>query len=308
MTNISLPRIISIVGTNASGKSSAGIELASRFNGEIISADSRQVYKNFSLCSGKVTAEEREQVFHHLIDICSIGENFTVADFQSKSYSIISDIINRGKLPFIVGGTGLYVNSVVNGYVLNNEHPNENFRANLESKTLEELLNMLPENAKARLKDNPSDYANKRRIIRLIEKIENGESLENRCEPRYCVLQIGITWPKDILYNKIDERLSLRIRQGMIEEVRNYLNNGGNPGNLYNLGLEYRYILWYITGKYSSLDELRCELSNAIKKFAKRQLTWFKRDKRIHWLNMMDDDYIGQASILIERFIQCKTI
>ena len=304
MTNVSLPRIITIIGTNASGKSSTGIELASKYNGEIISADSRQVYKNFDLCSGKVTAEERKQVFHHLIDICNIGETFTVADFQSKSYNIIPDIIERGKIPFIVGGTGLYINSVVYGYELYDECPNVDLRARLLSKTHEELLNMLPENAKARLKDNPSDYANKRRIIRLIEKIENGEPLGNRYEPRYSVLQIGITWPRDILYSRIEERLTLRIRQGMIEEVMSYLNNGGNSEHLYNLGLEYRHILWYLTGKYSSLDEFHNELSIAIKKFAKRQLTWFRRDKSIHWLNMMDEGYIEQASVLIERFVQ----
>ena len=298
-----LPRIIAIIGTNASGKSSLGLELAKKYNGEIISADSRQIYRNFDLCSGKVTVEEQKQVFHHLIDICEIGEAFSVAEFQNKSYSIIPDIIGRGKLPFIVGGAGLYINSVVYGYVLNNKCPNEYFRANLESKTLEELLDMLPEDAKDILKENPSDYANKRRIIRLIEKIESGESLEKRCEPRYSALQIGVTWPKDILHKRIEERLTQRIRQGMIEEVQGYLDNGGNPENLYGLGLEFRYVLWYLTGKYASYDEFYVEMSTAIKKFAKRQMTWFKRYKGIHWLNMMDDNYVEQASLLIERFL-----
>ena len=306
MANISFPKIVAIIGTNASGKSSVGIELAKRFNGEIISADSRQIYKNFDLCSGKVTAEERKQISHHLIDICNIGDAFSVAEFQNRSYNLIPDIIGRGKLPFIVGGTGLYINSVVYGYVLYNEHQNEAFRLVLESKTLEELLEMLPPDAKNRLKENPSDYANKRRIIRLIEKIESGESLEKKREPRYSALQIGITWPKDILYERIDERLALRIRQGMIEEVQEYINKGGDPDHLYGLGLEYRYILWYLTGKYSSRDEFTDELSKAIKKFAKRQLTWFKRYKSIHWLNMMDNDYIEQASTLIERFLSSK--
>lgn len=301
MTN--LPKIVAIIGTNASGKSSIGLELASKYNGEIISADSRQIYRNLDLCSGKVSAEERKQINHHLLDIRNIGETFSVAEFQNMSYSIITDIIKRDKLPFIIGGTGLYINSVVYGYVLYNENPNEDFRVDLESKTLEELLIMLPEDAKNLIKDNPSDYANKRRLIRLIEKIKRGESLEKKCEPRYSTLQIGVTWPKDILYKRIEERLTLRIRQGMIEEVRGYLDNGGYPDHLYSLGLEYRYVLWYLTGKYASLDEFHAEMSNAIKKFAKRQMTWFKRYKSIHWLNMMDSDYIEQASTLIERFL-----
>ena len=306
MASISFPKIVAIIGTNASGKSSVGLELAKRFNGEIISADSRQIYKNFDLCSGKVTAEERKQVVHHLIDICKIGDSFSVAEFQNRTYNTIAGVLERGKLPFIVGGTGLYINSVVYGYVLYSEHPNDDLRMVLESKTLEELLDMLPLDAKSRLKENPSDYANKRRIIRLIEKIESGDSLEKKCEPRYSALQIGVTWPKDILYERIDERLTLRIRQGMIDEVQGYLDEGGNPDHLYGLGLDYRYILWYLTGKYSSLDEFCNELSKAIKKFAKRQLTWFKRYKSIRWLNMMDNDYIEQATELIERFLNEK--
>ena len=302
MTNTPLPQIISVIGTTASGKSSIGLELAKKYNGEIISADSRQVYKNFDLCSGKITTEEQKQVPHHLINICNIGETFSVADFQNKSYNIIQDIIKRGKTPFIVGGTGLYVESVVHGYVLNEGNPNKKLRVELETRTIEELLNLLPEDSRNYIKNNPSDSANKRRIIRLIEKADNGESLENKREPQYVALQLGITWPKDILHKRIDERLTLRIQHGMLEEIREYLNNGGNPDYLYSLGLEYRYIFWYLTGKYHSFDEFYTEMSRAIKRFAKRQLTWFRRDKSIHWLNM-DDDYLGQASMLIEQFI-----
>ncbi|MCL2673554.1 MAG: tRNA (adenosine(37)-N6)-dimethylallyltransferase MiaA [Alphaproteobacteria bacterium] len=302
MTNAVLPKIISIVGPNASGKSSAGLELAKKYNGEIISADSRQVYRGFDLCSGKVTPGERQQVPHHLLDVRDIGQPFSVADFQNQAYAAISGIIKRGKVPFIVGGTGLYVDSVVHGYVIEEEQPDDKLRARLEAKSLEELLGMLPKDVINSLKSNPSDFANKRRIIRLVEKTEKGKPLEKERRPQYRALQLGVTWPKDMLHKRIDERLAARIRQGMIGEVREYLDSGGNPGHLHDLGLEYRHILWHLTGKHGSIDEFQTEMGTAIKQFAKRQLTWFKRDENIHWLDMAGD-HTGQASDLVKRFL-----
>lgn len=299
------PKIIVIVGTNASGKSALGIELAKKYNGEIISADSRQVYKGFDLCCGKVTKEEREAVPHHLLDVCQIGEPYSAADYQRDVYAVVPQIVQRGHIPFLVGGTGLYISSVVYGYTFKEEAFDEAFRKELEGKTLEELQEMLPTEGLAYFKNNLSDVNNKRRIIRVLERIRNGEDLQPHNNPRFSALQLGTRWEKEILDHRIDERLSLRLDQGMLEEVRQYLSAGGNPEHLCRLGLEYRYITWYLSGKYGSFEAFYNELSHAIKQFAKRQVTWFKRDQSIHWLDMQSDP-AAQASSLIDAFL-CDT-
>lgn len=296
-------KIVTIVGTNASGKSAIGIEVAKSFNGEIISADSRQVYKGFDLCCGKVTPEEKQMVPHHLLDVRNIGELFSVSDFQNMAYSIIPQIVQRHRIPFIVGGTGLYVRSVVDGYVMQGEKNDISLREELDKLDIDELYARLTPEGKEFLSNNPSDLHNKRRVIRIIEKTINGEPLYYKNAPIYDSLQIGITWPKEILHNRIDERLNSRIEQGMIDEVKLYLDNGGNADYLYNLGLEYRHILWYLTGKYQSIEEFKTEMSRAIKRFAKRQMTWFNRDKTIQWLDM-SSDYLGRARSLISEFLE----
>lgn len=297
-----LPKIIVIAGTNASGKSALGIELAKKYHGEIISADSRQIYEGFDLCCGKVTKEEREAVPHHLLDVCRIGEPYSAADYQKDVYAVVPQIIQRGHIPFIIGGTGLYISSVVHGYTFKEEAFDAEFRKELERKSLEELQGMLPANGLAYLRNNPSDVNNKRRVIRALERIRNGEDLCPHNHPRFSALQLGVRWEKEILDHRIDERLSLRLDQGMLEEVRQYLSAGGNPEHLYRLGLEYRYITWYLSGKYDSFETFHHELSHAIKQFAKRQVTWFKRDQSIHWLDMQSDSLI-QASQLIDAFL-----
>ena len=298
-------KIIVILGTNASGKSSIGLELAKIFHGEIISADSRQVYKGFDLCSGKVTKEEMAMIPHHMININNINEPFSMADFQKKTYTLIPEIINRGNTPFIVGGTGLYIDSIVKGYILTDNQPDYELRKNLNEKTLPELHNELSVMVSNYSIKNNSEYFNKRRIIRLIEKFNKGESLENTYTSQYNSLLLGVTWDKEILYGRIDERLTARLESGMINEVDLYLKSGGNPEYLINLGLEYRYIYWYLTRKIKSYDIFYEELSKAIKKFSKRQLTWFKKNDKIIWLDM-NGDYINQAKEIITKFLQQK--
>jgi len=252
-----------------------------------------------------VTAEERALVPHHLLDVCRVGEPYSVSDYQRAVYSVVPQIIQRGRVPFLVGGTGLYISAVVHGYTFQEEPADPAFRAELEGKSLEELWAMLPPEGAAHLKDNPSDSANKRRIVRLLERLRNGQDLRPRNCPRFSVLQLGVRWEKEVLDRRIDERLSLRLRQGMVEEVRQYLDGGGNPEYLDKLGLEYRYIAWYLAGKYASFEEFYEELSRAIKHFAKRQLTWFKRDPSIHWLDMQND-YKEQACRLIDAFLDTQ--
>lgn len=299
---MALPKMIAVVGTNASGKSSVGLKLARKFNGEILSADSRQIYRGFDLCSGKVTQEERLLVPHHLLDIKEIGEPFSVADFQGLAYALIPQILSRGKLPFLVGGTGLYIGSVVHGYIMNEESPDIALREALEPLTIDELKAKLTPDGKAFLEARPSDYWNKRRIIRVLEKTAHGEPLNYENAPRYDVLQLGVTWPKEQLAKRIEERLNARLEQGMLGEVEAYLAAGGDRSYLYDLGLEYRYILWYLTGKFSSREEFCSELSRAIRQFAKRQMTWFRRDKSILWIDMSADP-MAQAEVAVREFL-----
>ncbi len=294
-----MKKLIAIVGTNASGKSGLGVRLAARFGGEIISADSRQVFKGLDLGSGKIKPEETMGVPHHLLDVCAPNDFYSMADFQKQAYEAIDDIHARGKQPFLVGGTGLYVASVTEGYLLSDKMPNLEYRDELEKLSTPELYDML---IKA-VPDIEIDRNNRNRVMRVLEKIESGDDAVPSCEKKYETLKIGVSWDRETLKKRIDERLERRVREGMIEEVETLLKSGATVEFMMKLGLEYRFITQYLTGEIASLEEMLDGLSKAIKKFAKRQMTWFRRDTEIHWLDMTDDPD-SQAAELIEAFLQ----
>ena len=291
-------KLISIVGTTASGKSSLGIELCEHYGAEVVSADSRQVYKHLDLGTGKVTQEEMARVRHHLIDILELGQLFSMAEFQSLAYEAIDSILERGKLPFLVGGTGLYTRSVVEGYNLVDVPPNEELRRELSGKSLDELRAILKTFGVESVAQEVSD----RRMIRMIEKCTSGFPAESESTPRYDVLQLAITFDRDVLYKRILERLDSRIKEGMIEEVESTLKLGATPEFLEGLGLEYRYTYRYISGQYASFEDYHEELYKEICHFAKRQMTWFKKEKNIIWLDT-DRDLKTQSIELIDRFL-----
>lgn len=293
------PKLVAIVGTTASGKSSLGIELAKHYGTEIVSADSRQVYRHLDLGTGKVTSEEMKEVRHHLIDVLDLGAPFSMAEFQTLAYKAIDGIIERGMLPFLVGGTGLYTRSVVEGYKLVDVPPNDTLRRTLAEKSTEELRQILASYGKADVDGEVSD----RRMIRMIEKLAGGYPAENDLEPRYDVLQLGITYPREVLYKRISDRLNARVNEGMIDEVRQVMTLGATPEFLEKLGLEYRYTYRYIAGMYKSFDEYRDELYKEICHFAKRQMTWFRKEKNITWLNT-DGDIFTEAKALIDDFLK----
>lgn len=293
------PKLIVIVGTNASGKSGLGVELAARFGGEIVSADSRQVFEGLDLGSGKITPGEMRGVPHHLLDIVKPGEFFSMADFQRLAYAAIDGIVARGKLPFLVGGTGLYVDSVADGYRLSEKAPDLAYRAELETLTTEALYCRL----QAERPDIEVDRRNRNRVMRVLERLKVDDYHPAQKESRYETLRLGVTWEREELKRRIDQRLSRRFEEGMLEEVQGLLEAGISAEFLLGLGLEYRMITEYLTGEIKTRQEMETLLGNAIKKFAKRQMTWFRRDQTIHWLDMAGEP-VTQACGLIEGFMQ----
>ena len=293
-------KLIVIAGTNASGKSGLGIELALRFNAEIVSADSRQVFKGLDLGSGKVTEEEMKGVPHFLLDVAEPGVFFSLKDYQELAYKAIDDIILRGRIPFLVGGTGLYVNSIVDGYELTDAPVDEDLRKKVEAMTRDELEELL----RSKLKELPEtlDLNNKRRMERAAEKVLMDKPLNLESKKKYNTLVLGVTWERQKLYKRIEERLDRRLDQGMIEEVAGLMEKGVSDEFLYKLGLEYRYIMMYLRGRFASKDEFRNKLFMEIRHLAKEQMTWFRKRKDIIWIDM-EKDPVNEAGKLINDFL-----
>ncbi|MCR4625227.1 MAG: tRNA (adenosine(37)-N6)-dimethylallyltransferase MiaA [Lachnospiraceae bacterium] len=293
-------KLVVILGTNASGKSGLGIELALRYGAEIVSADSRQVFRGLDLGSGKVTKEEMKGVPHFLLDVAEPGDFFSLKDYQDLAYEAIDGIFARGKHPFLVGGTGLYVNAIVDGYELTDAPVDTELRAKVEAMSIEELRSLMGEKLKS-IPDN-LDMKNKRRLERAAEKLLMGKPLNRESIKKYDTLCLGVTWDREILYKRIEERLDRRLNEGMIEEVEGLIARGVSEDFLYRLGLEYRYILLYLRGRFKDREEFRAKLFMEIRHLAKEQMTWFRKRKDVYWLDMTGDP-ISQASELIDRFL-----
>ncbi len=294
-----MKKVVAVVGTTASGKSDLGLLLAKHYHGEIVSADSRQIYKGLDLGTGKETPEELASVPHHLIDILSPNEPYSVADYQRDAYSAIDGILERGALPFLVGGTGLYLRAVTEGYNLTDVPPDETFREEMAGKTKEELLEIL----KSYGKEETNHSASPRRLIRRLEMLRQGIDDEIRNKPRYDTLILGMTYPRDILVQRIRERLDRRIELGMVDEVRRLSEEGATDEFLYGLGLEYRYTLLYLRGEFSGFNEYHEKLFTAIRQFSKRQMTWFRKEKNVHWLDVQKDVF-EEAKKEIDSFLK----
>jgi len=295
------PKLVVILGPTACGKSGLGVALAKQYGGEIVSADSRQVYRGLDLGTGKITSAEMDGVPHHLLDVADPGEQYNVARFQTEAYAAIDGIVDRGRLPFLVGGTGLYVRAVSEGYVFHEAPPDPALRSELEQLPIEELRGRLTAAGVALDEDC---YHNRPRLVRLLEKLQNGEDphAEAARDPRYDVLTLGVSYPRETVCERIDARLLARLDAGMVEEVARLRENGVSDEFLEGLGLEYRYILRYLTGAIPTEEGLIDELGRAIKRFAKRQVSWFKKDRDVHWLDM-ENDPISEGSLLIGKFL-----
>ena len=221
-----------------------------------------------------------------------------MADFQRMSYAAIDGILARGRLPMIVGGTGLYVDSVLDGYLLSDTEPDLAYRAELEKLTTPELYDKLV----ALVPDVQVERNNRNRVMRMLERLHDGDDATPGKQARYESLRLGVSWPRDVLARRIDERLAMRLEQGMIEEVQGLMECGASREFLLGLGLEYRFITQYLIGEIPDKEDMLAQLAHAIKKFAKRQMTWFRRNPDIVWLDM-SGDYWSQACEAVEAFL-----
>jgi len=282
-------KVLIIVGPTSSGKSALAVELARKFNGEVISADSRQVYRGLDIGTGKITKREMNGVPHHLLDVASPKRQFTANDFVEKSYSAIASILRKGKLPIIAGGTGFYIDALVGRIALPNVPPNAKLRAQLEKKSTTQLFAMLKkcDPRRAKTMSSPSERNNKVRLIRALEvttaigKVPMFD-LRNRT---YDTLWIGIAPPMKQLEQKITIRLFGRIRGirgGMIAEAKRLHSKGLSYKRMEELGLEYRSLARLLQGKITH-EEMVVELSHAIRRYAIRQMHYWKRNKDIQW-------------------------
>ena len=276
------PKIIAVVGPTASGKTALAVEIAKRVSGEVISADSRQVYRGLDIGSGKVTQSEMRGVPHHLIDIADIDYRYTGADFVGDAKAAIADIVSRGKVPIIAGGTFFYLDLLRGKLQAAEVPPNLELQAELEKLTTTELFSRLETADKERAAT--IEPGNRRRLIRALEIIASLGAVpkSTQSESEYDWLIFGIDIDRETLNARIKERMFERLKHGMREEVENLLAQGANAERLVDFGLEYRFLTRNIKKEipYEIMTE---KLYTKIKQFAKRQRTWLKRDQEIIW-------------------------
>lgn len=311
--NMQNQKMITILGPTASGKTSVAAALALRTGGEIISADSRQVYRRMDIGTGKDLADYTIGDVHipyHLIDIAEPGTKYNLFQYQQDFHTAYNDIRSRGKLPILCGGTGLYIEAVLGGYSLSPVPQNQQLRESLEGKSLDQLTQMLVQLKQKNGSNmhNRTDVDTAQRAIRAIE-IET-YNLEHptpeRQMPPVDSLVIGINIDRELRREKITRRLKARLEEGMCDEIRSLIDGGVNPDDLIYYGLEYKFVTEYVVGK-TSYEEMFRQLEIAIHQFAKRQMTWFRGMERrgytIHWIDAaqsMDEKVEAIMSLMNE--------
>lgn len=292
-------KLVVILGPTASGKTGLSIKLAKKYNGEIISADSRQVYKGMDIGTGKVTKREMESIPHYLLDVVSPKKRFTVTNYKKLAEKEIKNIQKRNKVPFLVGGTGFYIQAVVDGIVVPEVKPDWKLRGKLEKKSTEKLFKRLQGLDPNRAKN--IDKFNKRRLIRALEIVLKTKRpvpslIKNPINSD--ILILGISRPKKKLNKLIYSRLIKRLKNGMIAEVKKLHQRGIPWKRLEEFGLEYRYIAFFLQNKITK-EEATEKLQKEIEHYAKRQMTWFRKDKRIHWIKNLK-----QVEKLVKNFLK----
>ncbi len=300
--------LITILGPTASGKTSFATHLAYQLHGEIISADSRQIYRQMDIGTGKDLSDyvvHDTAIPYHLIDIREAGEKYTLFNYQHDFHKAYHDIITRQKLPILCGGTGLYIESVLKGYNLPHVSPNPSLRKALENKTLTELAAIL---SQYKTLHNTTDIDTRRRAIRAIE-IAEFQSKNPNSRPKYPAIEsivLGIKIDRETRRKNISHRLRKRLDEGLVQEVEQLLNQGITAEQLIYYGLEYKFVTLYLQKKIT-YKQMFSELEIAIHQFAKRQMTWFRGMERrgftIHWIDytLSMDDKISCAVDIIEK-------
>ncbi|HCI04425.1 TPA: tRNA (adenosine(37)-N6)-dimethylallyltransferase MiaA [Patescibacteria group bacterium] len=281
-------KIIVILGPTASGKSALAVKIAKKIGGEIISADSRQVYRGLDIGSGKITKKEMGGIPHHCIDIVSPKKIYTVVDFKKRADKAIEKIFAKNKTPIIVGGTGLYIQAVADNIVLPEVKPDWKLRKQLEKKTTEEMFRMLKKLDSRRAEN--IDAKNPRRLIRAIEiakKLGKVPSL-NLSMPmsrlNLDIGRIGIKLPDNVLSKNIEKRIKKMLKDGLVAETKKLKESGLSWKRIYEFGFEYKYPAMFLQGKIDK-KEMLAKMLIENRQYAKRQMTWFKRDKRIKWIS-----------------------
>ena len=305
------PKVICIVGATASGKTGLGIELAKKINGEIISADSMQIYKGLDIATAKVTEEEKEGIKHHLIDICDVKDNFSVVDFKKMCYDKIEEILKKGKNPIIVGGTGLYINSIVYDMNFEEEAIDLNYRNELvklsEIHSKEYIYEMLKE---ADIETAKTIHPNNlKRVIRALEMAKNNENLKSKHmenekiriknqEIKYDFEVFLLNQQRDILYERINKRVDLMIQNGVLEEAKKVYDMNLPKDNTCMQAIGYKEFFPYFKGE-KKIEEVIDDLKQNTRKYAKRQITWFKNK-----LNNYELDGSKNKAELVEDIIK----
>lgn len=281
------PPLIIILGPTASGKTGLSVKLAQKLNGEIISSDSRQIYRYMDIGTDKISQKEMQGVKHYMLDVCDPDKVFTMADYQRQATHSIKEILNKGKVPFLVGGTGLYINAIAENYQLDKAPPDMKLRAELEAeleeKGAEALHKMLEElDPLSASKIHPNNH---RYLIRALEinLKTQGPKGNKRGESKYEIFKVGIDWDREQLYERINSRVDQQIDRGILNEIKTLLSEGYERNLPSMTGLGYKEFFPYLDGE-ASLEECLEKLKQNTRNYAKRQMTWFRRDDEIYWI------------------------
>ncbi|HBM45487.1 MAG: tRNA dimethylallyltransferase [Parcubacteria group bacterium GW2011_GWF2_38_76] len=302
MKTAKLPKIIAVVGPTSSGKSDVAVLIAKKVDGEVVSADSRQVYKGMNIGTGKVTKKEMAGITHHLLDVSNPKKVFTVAEYQKLAKKAIDKILAKNKIPIICGGTGFYIRGVIDDLEIPDVPPNKKLRKELKNKSVEELFSILK-----KLDIRRAEEIDRHNPVRLIRAIEIAKALgkvpplKNK-ESKYDLLEIGLNPGQKVLNERIKNRLLRRIKAGMFREIKNLHEDGVSWTRMEDMGLEYRYVSRYLQGLLKK-EEMILELNKEIERYAKRQMTWFNKDKRVRWFK---PDQTEKILKIAERFVKAK--
>lgn len=296
-------KIIAITGASSSGKTKLAIEIAKSLNGEIISVDSRQIYKELDIGSAKPTIEERQGIIHHLIDIIDITQDYSVANFCDDAIEKINDITSRGKIPILAGGTGLYFRTLLQDFELPRVAPNQDLRAELELKASEELYNILKKLDP--ISAEKIHFNNKVKIIRALEVCKTlgipMSQAQKKKEHPYDTLWFGLNaYDREFLYNRINTRTDIMIKSGLLEEAKNLFDKYGKNNILMStIGYQELYPFFFDN---SNLEDCINLLKQNTRRYAKRQISWFNANKDIHWFYIDKENKEDIINYVINRF------